>query len=118
MTQIMQGILVLVLLAAAAPAGAQTHAYKTGEVISGDIKTCHYEANGNVYTRLVGRSSLCPLSIPVTSPLPRPYTVTAYNTGELVTGQTKQCFYDYAGDGYTRTVHSYQLCPLSIKVRR
>ena len=112
-----QFILALALLAVAAPAGAQTHAYLTDKVISGDTKTCYYEANGNVYTRLVGRSSLCPLSIPVT-PLPKPYTVTAYNTGELITGQTKQCFYEYAGDGYTRTIKSYQLCRLSIQVRR
>ena len=111
-------LLALALLAAAAPAGAQTHAYLTDEVISGETKTCYYEANGNIYTRLIGRSRPCPLSIPVTSPLPRPYTVTAYNTGELITGQTKQCFYDYAGDGYTRTIHSYQLCPLSIQVGR
>lgn len=68
----MQGTLVLILLAAAAPAGAQTHAYLTDEVISGETKTCYYEANGNVYTRLVGRSRPCPLSIRLRDPLPRP----------------------------------------------
>lgn len=44
-------------------------------------------------------------------------TVTAFKSGERVTGQTKQCYYKYAGSTYTRTVKSYQLCPLSIKVK-
>ena len=38
-------------------------------------------------------------------------------TGEQVTGMTKQCFYDFAGSTYTRTVPSYALCPLTIEVR-
>lgn len=67
-----QFLLALALLAAAAPAGAQTHAYLTKEVISGETKTCYYVANGNVYTRLIGRSRPCPLSIRLRDPLPRP----------------------------------------------
>ena len=42
---------------------------------------------------------------------------TAFLTGEQVTGMTKQCFYDYLGSTYTRTVPSYALCPLTIEVR-
>jgi len=45
-------------------------------------------------------------------------TVTAFKTGEQTTGTTKQCYYEFAGSRYTRTVESYQLCPLSIQVRR
>lgn len=41
---------------------------------------------------------------------------TAFKTGEMTTGMTKQCFYSYAGNTYTRTVKSHQLCPLSINV--
>ena len=44
-------------------------------------------------------------------------TVTAFKTGEITTGMTKQCFYDYIGNGYTRTVRSVELCPLTIQVR-
>jgi hypothetical protein len=66
-------ILVLGFLAAAAtPAEAQTHARLTSKTVSGDTKTCYYKANGNVHTRLVGRSRPCPLSIPIREPLPRP----------------------------------------------
>lgn len=42
---------------------------------------------------------------------------TAYLTGEKVTGMTKQCFYDYLGSEYTRTIRAHELCPLSIRVR-
>ena len=42
---------------------------------------------------------------------------TAFLVGEQVTGMTKQCFYDFAGSTYTRTVPSYALCPLTIEVR-
>jgi predicted ABC-type sugar transport system permease subunit len=44
-------------------------------------------------------------------------TGTAFKTGERTTGMTKQCFYDYIGNGYTRTVRSVELCPLTIQVR-
>ena len=44
-------------------------------------------------------------------------TVTAFKTGERTTGMTKQCFYDALGSEYTRTVKSYAICPISIKVR-
>jgi hypothetical protein len=43
--------------------------------------------------------------------------VTAFKTGERVTGQTKQCYYKFAGSEYTKTIKSYELCPLSIKVK-
>jgi len=44
-------------------------------------------------------------------------TVTAFKTGEVTTGMTKQCFYDYLGNAYTRTVQAIELCPLSLQVR-
>ena len=65
-------ILTLALLAFASPASAQTHAYLTKQVVRGETKTCFYKANGNVYTRLVGRLRPCPLSIRLRDPLPRP----------------------------------------------
>jgi len=34
----------------------------------------------------------------------------------VLTGQTLQCIYDWAGSKWVRTVKAYQLCPLSIKV--
>ena len=43
-------------------------------------------------------------------------TVTAFKTGERITGTTKQCYYSFGGSQYTRTVRSYELCPLSIQV--
>ena len=44
-------------------------------------------------------------------------TATAFKTGERTTGMTKQCFYNYLGSGYTRTIGAIELCPLSIQVR-
>ncbi len=43
-------------------------------------------------------------------------TATAFQTGERVTGATKQCYYSFVGRRYTRTVPSDQLCPVSIQV--
>jgi len=42
--------------------------------------------------------------------------VTAFKTGEQVTGQTKQCYYKFGMNTYTITKQSYELCPLSINV--
>ena len=41
---------------------------------------------------------------------------TAFKTGERVNGTQKDCFYEYMGNEYFRTVKLTQLCPLSIKV--
>jgi predicted ABC-type sugar transport system permease subunit len=40
----------------------------------------------------------------------------AFLRGEMTTGMTKQCFYDYLGNTYTRTIASYQYCPYSITI--
>lgn len=45
------------------------------------------------------------------------YAGTAYYKSERVTGMTKQCYYDYLGSEYVRTVRSHELCPLTIRVR-
>lgn len=42
---------------------------------------------------------------------------TAFLTGEVETGMTKQCIYDFAGSTYTITIDSYKLCPLTIRVQ-
>lgn len=44
-------------------------------------------------------------------------SVTAFKTGEMQTGMTKQCFYDALGSQHTRTVSSVQLCPLTVQVQ-
>jgi hypothetical protein len=100
-------------------------AYKTGERTTGQTKQCYYDGLGSEYTRTVSSIALCPLSIQVTTRSPQPTpapsprsSVTAYKTGEETTGSTKQCYYDGLGNRYTRTVQSYQLCPLSITVER
>lgn len=42
---------------------------------------------------------------------------TAFFKYEIPTGGlTKQCVYEFAGSTYTRTVQSYQICPISIQV--
>lgn len=45
-------------------------------------------------------------------------TITAYKTGEVSSGMTKQCIYDGLGSTYMRTISSVALCPLSIQVSR
>jgi hypothetical protein len=96
-------------------------AFNTGEVTTGMTKQCVYDALGNAYTRTIRSIELCPLSIQVQlRPTPAPEyetrTVTAFMTGEVTTGMTKQCFYDALGSQYTRTIGSIDLCPLSIRV--
>ena len=46
------------------------------------------------------------------------YAGTAFLTGEKTTGMTKQCYYDYLGSEYVRTVSVTALCPLTIQVNR
>jgi hypothetical protein len=41
---------------------------------------------------------------------------TAFSKGEKTTGLTKQCFYEFAGSTYIRTVNSYEICPVSIEI--
>ena len=118
-----------VALGSAAPLSAQTvTAFKTGERMTGMTKQCFYEALGSTYAQTVQSIELCPLNLevrlsPSRSPRvpnppspPRPQTITAFKTGEQVTGTTKQCLYTALGGTYTRTVRSFELCPLSIKV--
>ena len=105
-------------------------AFKTGEVTTGTTKQCSYDALGNAYTLTLRSIDLCPLSIKVRSPFapvpvspipivepPTPRTVTAFKTGEVTTGATKQCQYNGLGNTYTRTMRAIDLCPLSIKVK-
>ncbi len=112
---------VLVLLAAASPGplAAQTAtAFQTGEQVTGSTKQCYYSLVGRRYTRTVPSDQLCPVSIQVLSPMPTsvPTERTVFKTGQRVTGETKQCFYRFAGAEYTRTVLWYRLCPRSIKI--
>lgn len=44
------------------------------------------------------------------------FAATAFLSGELETGMTKQCFYDYLGSQYTITIDAIRLCPLTIQV--
>jgi hypothetical protein len=125
----------LVLIAVAAPAGAQTvTAFKTGEQTTGMTKQCFYSALGNRHTRTVSSVALCPLSIqvpmnaaaraapavrpaPVARPTtPAPATTTGFKTGEQTTGMTKQCFYNALGNTHVLTVSSVALCPLNVQV--
>lgn len=41
---------------------------------------------------------------------------TAFKTGEVENGNTKDCFYEWAGRSYVYTVASYGICPLSVTV--
>ncbi len=113
----------LVLLAAASPGplAAQTAtAFQTGEQVTGSTTQCYYSFRGRRYTRTVPSDQLCPVSIQVPAPVPAnvPTQRTVFKTGERVTGQTKECYYKFAGVEYTRTVPRYRLCPRSIKIPR
>ena len=106
-------------------------ALKAGERTTGMTKQCFYNYIGNGYTRTIGAIELCPLTIqvratpptpkptppPTPPPSPTPQTGTAFKAGERTTGMTKQCFYNYIGNGYTRTIGAIELCPLTIQVR-
>lgn len=104
-------------------------AFKTGENTTGTTKQCFYEFAGTQYTTTVQSYALCPLSIRVSTARPnraptyapaappRPATFTAFKTGERTTGMTKQCYYAFGSNAYTKTVQSFELCPLSIQVR-
>jgi hypothetical protein len=111
-------------------ASAQTTtAFKSGESTTGMTKQCFYNAMGSSYTRTVSSTTLCPLSIQVSTGFQSQQpsynsnsyqtpTITAFKSGENVTGLTKQCFYNGLGNTYTRTISSVSLCPLSIQVER
>lgn len=46
------------------------------------------------------------------------HAATAYLKYERNTGMTKQCYYDYLGSEYVRTVSATALCPLTIEINR
>ena len=110
-------------------------ALKSGEQTTGLTKQCYYTFAGSDYTKTVKSYELCPVSLQVkmgpsstapstrtpSTPIPstpkRSNTATAFKTGEKQSGLTKQCFYSFAGQQHTKTVQSYQLCPLSLQVR-
>lgn len=114
----------------ASKASAQTTtAFKSGESTTGMTKQCFYSAMGSSYTRTVSSTTLCPLSIQVSTGFQSQQpsynsnsyqapTITAFKSGENVTGLTKQCFYNGLGSTYTRTISSVSLCPLSIQIER
>lgn len=98
-------------------------AFKSGENTTGMTKTCFYNYLGSAYTKTVKSFELCPLSLEVDSSNPSAAqgnsgsgSGTAFKTGEESSSMTKNCFYNYLGNQYTKTVKSYELCPLSIKV--
>lgn len=107
----------------------QGTAFKTGEETTGMTKQCYYNYLGSGYTYTTSAASLCPLSVSVSAPsgnyTPPSYTPstpslgggTAFKVGEQVTGMTKQCYYNYLGSDYTKTVSAAELCPLSVTVR-
>jgi hypothetical protein len=124
-------IVCLVVLAVAIPGGlhGQGTAFKTGEQTTGMTKQCYYNYLGSGYTYTTSAVTLCPLSVSVpapassynpqshaTPPAPPVGGGTAFKTGERTTGMTKQCYYNYLGSGYTKTVSSVELCPLSVTV--
>lgn len=99
---------------------------KTGERQTGATRQCYYSAAGKEYTKTMQSYELCPVTIQVSlapsqreyvAPAPASSQVTAHKTGEERTGSTKQCYYAAAGKRYTKTVQSYQLCPVSVNVR-
>lgn len=130
MRKMIIGFGVVVLMALGVPASAQsTTGFKTGEQTTGLTKQCIYNALGSTYTVTVSSVTLCPLSIKVpesatrsrpdapSTPPPTPNTLTAFKTGERVTGMTKQCFYQALGSDYVKTVGSVDLCPVSLLVK-
>jgi len=114
-------------------------AFKTGEETTGMTKQCFYSFGSNRYTKTVRSVELCPLSIevsmtgrsesptrrgvpvppraPTVPTVPRSSGITAFKTGERTTGMTKQCYYAFGSNEYTKTIQSVELCPLSIQVR-
>ena len=114
-----------VILTPALANGQTTSAIKTGERTTGSTKQCYYQAAGREYTETVASYQVCPATLQVRSPIPPPPPTpapsspsggTAFKTGERQTGSTKECSYEFAGKSYAKTVESYQLCPLSIRV--
>jgi len=108
------------------PAAAQTTAFSSGESVSGMTKQCFYSFGADTYTKTISATSLCPLSIVVPSTpkspqyqytSPPPGNITAFKSGEMTSGMTKQCFYSFGANQYTRTISSTALCPLSIQVQ-
>ncbi len=120
-----QRLLALFVLLASTSAEGQVTAFKTGEEQTGLTKQCYYAFGSTRYTRTVSSVTLCPLSItvPIDGPAvgrrSTPSTgLAAFKSGEEVTGLTKQCYYSFGTTRYTRTVRSFDPCPLSITVKQ
>jgi hypothetical protein len=121
---------VFVVLALPPAATAQTQtALKVGERVSGQTKQCVYQALGNEYTQTIRVGEICPPRITVylttteTNPtsipeltVPVETTATAFKTGEMTTGASKQCYYAALGQAFTREIGSTEACPDSITV--
>jgi len=43
-------------------------------------------------------------------------SITAFKSGEVQTGMTKQCFYNALGSQHTLTISAVELCPLTVQV--
>jgi hypothetical protein len=118
--------LLAVLLITSSPVSAGTAFFKSDHV-TGMTKQCYYDYFGSEYVRTMRNIDLCPLTTQVndagtyrpTAPTPPPISLggLAFFTGEENTGLTKQCYYEYLGDTYTKTMSSIALCPLSVRVR-
>ena len=112
---------ITVMLASTAFAQTVT-AMKSGEQVTGQTKQCYYSFAGNTYTRTVSTMQFCPQSIQVEEGPSRvqatPVVATAMKSGEETTGNTKQCYYTYMGNTYSKTIPSYQVCPMSIQIQQ
>lgn len=120
------GFIVAAIAVPGSMQGQSVTAFKTGERATGATKQCYYSFGTSEYTRTVKRVDLCPLNIRVMAapstpqrvqPL-APAAVTAFKTGERLTGMTKQCYYAFGSTEYTRTIQSTAICPLVISVRQ
>jgi hypothetical protein len=123
-------IAVLTLAASHSLAAQSTTGFKKGEQTTGMTKQCFYDVLGSGYTMTVASYEICPVTVQVASPVTpkasvpsyptggerQPYT-TGFKKGEQITGMTKQCFYDVLGSAYTKTIASYEVCPVTVQVR-
>lgn len=131
----MSGSKIAVLVALLALAGSRSATaqsstgFKKGEQTTGMTKQCFYDVLGSGYTMTVASYEICPVTVQVASPVTpkasvpsypsadRQPTATGFKKGEQTTGMTKQCFYDVLGSAYTKTMASYEICPVTVQVR-
>jgi hypothetical protein len=109
-------LIALVLAVGLCGAARAETCIKSDEHATGNGTRCEYNCSFGLVVSQVGVGQLCPLthehSLGKPPPAAKAESGVCVNTGEEVTGMTKQCLYDCGGSHRVMTVDASRLCPI------